>query len=149
MQKFLKSTIAALAVLYAAGCGGGAGDTPKLGYVTGVVTFEDQPLAGASVVFQPENGRPAIGKTDAEGKYELVYIRDTKGCKTGFNSVRITMADEEDEEGNEDSPADDAAPQSRPTKVTPEAIPVRYNTRTELTAEVIPGPNTFNFDLKK
>lgn len=127
------------------GCGVGS-DQPELGEVKGFVTFEGKPLSGASISFIPEDGRPATGVTDQEGKYELMYIRDTPGCKVGRNKVVIrTFAEGEDEIEQE---GDDAAPTQSP-KATKEVLPPKYNDQTELEAQVEPGKNTFDWELKK
>ena len=127
------------------GCG--SSDQPELGEVTGTITFDKQPLVGVAVVFQPENGRPARGMTNAEGKYELIYIRQTKGSKVGPNRVEIAPSEageaEEAASGGEEPEA--GAKKSKSGKPT---IPARYNVRSELTADVKPGKNTFNFDLE-
>lgn len=75
------------------GCG--RGDQPDLGTVTGVVTLNGAPLSHVEVTFVPEAGRPSYGETDNDGKYELTYIRDTKGAKVGKHtiSVRSTKVD--------------------------------------------------------
>jgi hypothetical protein len=127
------------------GCGG-PGDQPEMGLVTGTVTMDSKPLSGVAVMFSPVDGRPAMGKTDAEGKYELTYIRDTKGCKVGKNKVQIGNTEEEDDPAAESG--DDAAAPKKPAKSNKVEIPAKYNTKTELEADVKPGENTFNFDLK-
>src|SRR5262245_49070668 len=48
-----------------AGCSGG--DRPELGYVSGTVTMDGEPLVGVIVTFKPEQGRPAVDVTDADG----------------------------------------------------------------------------------
>lgn len=126
-----------------AGCGGGASDQPTLGQVKGTVTLDGDALAGVSVTFSPDSGRPATGKTDIAGNYELIYIRDTPGCKLGHNTVIISNSTEEDEMELE---GDDAV---MPTTTDENnEIPAKYNSKTTLEAEVQPGENTFNFDLK-
>jgi hypothetical protein len=149
MQRFLGTFAVMMLTLNVIGCSRGPGDQPELGHVTGIVTFEDQPLAGASIVFQPEGGRPSKGKTNEDGRYELVYIRNVKGCKTGICTVRITKFNEEDEEEFNEEGGDGETSTPRPAKVQKEPIPARYNVNSELAAEVRPGPNTINFDLKK
>lgn len=142
IQNIFKVTLLTLS-LAITGCGGGAGDQPDLGLVKGTVTFEGSPLAGASVTFMPDSGRPASATTDASGNYELVYIRDTKGCKIGHNKVMITSVVEG---GNEmEAEGDDAAP----AETTKEKLPAKYNTDTQLEADVKAGENTFDFELKK
>lgn len=121
------------------------GDQPDLGTVEGTVTFEGKPLPGASITFHPASGRPAMGKTDAEGHYKLTYIRNTPGTKIGFNKVEIaTVA-----EGADDMAAEgDNADQSQ-SKSNVEILPARYNAKTELEVEVKKGQNTFDFALTK
>ncbi len=127
-----------------AGCG--RGDQPDLGLVTGTVTMDDAPLKGVQVMFSPENGRPAIGMTDAEGKYTLKYIRDSMGCKVGPNKVEIGLAEGDDVDATSDA-SEDAAPK-KPRKSSKPRIPARYNSNTELTADVKPGENVFDFKLE-
>jgi hypothetical protein len=123
-------------------------DQPELGQVTGTITLDGQPLTGVAVVFQPDNGRPARGMTNAEGKYELTYIRQTMGTKVGSNRVEIAPS-EEGEESN-DVETGDGEPQ--PTANTPKPVkpmvPKRYNSQSELKVDVKPGDNTFDFQLE-
>lgn len=128
------------------GCGGN-GDQPDLGQVTGTITLDGKPLGGVAVVFQPEKGRPARGKTDADGKYELTYIRDTRGTKIGRNRVEIAPSEEGDDP-TEDIEDPDSLPVKRPTKSGKPKVPAKYNIKSELEADVQPGDNTFNFELK-
>ncbi len=127
------------------GCGG-TSDQPELGLVSGAVTMDGKPLSGILVSFLPDNGRPAMGTTNAEGQYKLTYIRDLPGCKLGHNKVEIGVAEGADEEGPE-AEADTAAPRE-PVKAGKPLIPARYNTKTELEADVKPGENTFDFHLE-
>ena len=113
-------------LLAAAGCGG-AGDRPELGQVEGTVTLDGNALAGATVTFQPQEGKASRGVTDAGGHYELIYLRDIKGAVIGPHKVTITTASE-------------AAPQ--------EKLPARYNRQTELNKEVAAGANTIDFPLE-
>ncbi len=113
-------------------------DQPPLGTVHGVVTLDGQPLPNAIVYFSPDGGgRVSQDMTDANGEFDLVYIGSTLGAKTGPHSVRITTAYDGFDEA------------SGQTVERPELVPKRYNgTQTELKAEVKPGRNTINFDLK-
>ena len=130
-----------------AGCGGGPTDQPELGQVTGTVTLDGQPLSGIDVVFTPQNGRPARGKTNAEGKYDLIYIRDTRGTKTGHNRVEIAPIEEGDDDSAE--PGDDSAPSPKPTAARSRKpkVPAQYNTKSILEANVQPGENVFDYKL--
>lgn len=144
-HRFCRTIVIGIALLFLSGCG--PSDQPELGEVTGVITLDGKPLSGIAVVFQPANGRPARGTTDAEGKYELTYIRQTKGTKVGPNRVEIAPS----EEGEADeSEADDgeSQPARKQSKSAKPKIPARYNARTELNADVKAGKNTFDFKLE-
>ncbi len=78
-----------LAITWACGCGGPS-NAPDLGEVTGTVTDGGAPVVDASVEFSPEQGRPSVGTTDAEGRYTLRYTVDAGGAKIGVHTVRIT-----------------------------------------------------------
>ncbi len=139
--------VAGLLVLMQTGCGG-PGDQPELGEVTGTVTLDDKPLSGIAVVFQPESGRPARGMTNAEGKYELIYIRQTKGAKVGPNRVEIAPNEEGESEESDGNEGESSPAGAKPAKPGKPKIPARYNTRSELKADVKPGKNTFDFKLE-
>lgn len=121
-----------------AGCGGNSvTDAPKLGKVSGKITLDGAALSGATVVFTPSDNRTAMGSTDGDGKYELTQGPNV-GAVVGENSVKITLVPKMEHD------------QSGAAKVDPSAvvIPPIYNTATTLKADVKPGDNTFNFDLK-
>ncbi|QDS87198.1 hypothetical protein EC9_13760 [Rosistilla ulvae] len=115
-----------------AGCSGPPSDQPDLGQVTGVVTLDGEPLPAAQIVFQPTEGRASNGLTDAEGNYVLDFNLDTPGAKVGSHQVRITTFSEVD-------------PSQEPT---PELLPAKYHSKTELTATVAAGDNEIPFDLQ-
>lgn len=118
------AVLVAAVMLIAAGCG--RGDRPELAPVEGTVTLDGQALPLATLVFQPETGKSSRAVTDEAGHYELVYLRDIKGAIPGSHTVTITTATEEQPE---------------------ERLPARYNTQTELVAEVEPGGSSIDFDL--
>lgn len=125
--------LSTLTLVFSVGCGGGGGsDQPDLGTVTGVVTMDGAPLANVTVTFNPEEGRPSNGRTDEAGKYELGYLRDTKGAVIGTHKVSISTPQE--------------AP-TPPGQTYKDPIPAKYNTKTTLTADVKAGDNTFDFKL--
>jgi hypothetical protein len=79
----LSSLLAAVAT----GCGS---DGPQLTPVEGVVTLDGQPLAGASVLFQPDaGGRPAIGLSDSQGKFVMTTFEEGDGAQVGMNKVSV------------------------------------------------------------
>jgi hypothetical protein len=86
---------AACCSLGAAGCG----CTSDIVAVSGRVTLDGQPLAGAVVTFQPILDRGAttatgsVGRTDSEGRFVLRLISpDRPGAAVGEHTVTITTA---------------------------------------------------------
>jgi hypothetical protein len=110
----------AILITLAAGC------EVQYATVKGRVTLDGKPLKGAAVGFYPPQGRGSHGETDADGRYELRYTHAKAGVPPGKCVVRITTADAN----------------------TPERLPARYHEQTELSEEVKPTGNVFNFDLK-
>ena len=111
-------------------------DSLKLVDVSGKITLDGQPLAGATVRFE---GPPLLfseGVTDAEGNYRLMYDSNQAGCTPGEKTVRITSAGALEEGADPDSaPAADS-------------IPATYNNQSTLKADVSESNKTFDFDLK-
>lgn len=102
---------------------------PSLGLVSGTVRLDGQALANATVRFTPAGpGRTSEGITDADGRYELRYLRDIPGANIDQHIVRITTASE--------------ANGGR------ELLPPRYHARSQLEARVITGTNDHDFDLR-
>jgi hypothetical protein len=114
----------------------GGCDSSDAAKVTGIVTLDEEPLADAKVVFQPEEGRPSMAMTDEEGYYELQYTVDEKGAKVGMHKISITS-------GGQRLKGDG----SSSTISVPEKVPAKYNKNTELEREVKPGNNEINFEL--
>lgn len=130
-QNLLLVAIACLGI----GCGS-RGDRPELGYVDGTVSLDGQPLADAMVFFSPETGgRTSVGHTDASGKYRLSYIGSDPGAKIGKHAVRITTSQEV------------ADPKTGRARHTPEKVPDRYNSHSELIKEIEPGTNQVDLEL--
>ncbi|QDS86924.1 hypothetical protein EC9_10990 [Rosistilla ulvae] len=123
------TALCAVLALLLAGCGGPS-DQPDLGLVTGVVSVDGAPVESLLVTFVPDNGRPSSGVTDAQGQYELNYIGDSMGAKVGHHKVQISTLD--------------IGEPNRPKK---EMLPSKYNTQTELTADVKAGENKLDFAL--
>src|SRR5262249_34317050 len=127
--------IVMLMALGAGGCGPGG---PEIAYVSGRVTMDGKPLANATVVFIPENGRPAGARTDADGNYALNFTEGRRGASPGKNAIRITTQREASQDKN-----------GKTIPGSKETIPNRYNTVSELSFTVEPKKrNTANFDLK-
>ncbi len=84
-----------------------------------------------------------------------MYIRETPGCKIGHNRVEVGNAEDTAEEESEEFEhleleGDDliqTPSEKKPAKSAAAKIPSRYNTETELEADVQPGENFFDFSL--
>lgn len=125
----LSAALCALVV----GCGPGGPGVPPLVKVSGTITMDGKPLADAMVNFTPDTGRPSAGKTDAQGKYSLMYNEKTEGAVVGKHKVQIVKI-----------------PSGAPTKENNAQmlIPIRYNFQTQLEADIKSGENKdVNFEL--
>ena len=127
------TAMVALALPLATGCGGGG---PDLSSVEGTVTLDGQPLANATVNFEPVEGGTARssydGQTDASGHYVLHATASQKGAELGDYTVHITLPK---------LASDD------PNAKTSIKLPPKYNTQTELRATVKDGKNKFDWPL--
>jgi hypothetical protein len=92
--------ISCASLIPATGCNSGQ----DMGGVTGQVTRGGKGVPNLWIEFNPAAGRPAEGRTDGDGRYELHYTSDRKGTKVGKNLVRISSGGEYDDRGNELSP---------------------------------------------
>jgi len=95
--------------------------------VTGRVTLDGQPLAGARLTFQPErgpnagllSGPEAHGETDENGYYTLRTVFDDRGGTIGRNRVTISTRKIERPANNPDAPA---------KQISAEKVPKKYFT---------------------
>jgi hypothetical protein len=111
---------------------------------SGTVTLDGQPLASGTIQFQPAgNSQGAVvsgGAAITDGQYRIA--RET-GLVPGTYKVLIVSHVEEKK-------ADASSAPGAQTRPPPELIPARYNSATELTAEIKKAePNVFNFEIKK
>lgn len=103
------------------GCGSRSSDTQ----VTGIVALDGQPLAAATVIFEPlGEGRPATGYTDGSGRFQLVVDHNHTGIPAGKYRVRIRTW----EPGFDDG-------QWHPD--TPERVPTIYNDLADQTPQML------------
>ena len=140
------------------GCGSKASSGPEPVYpVTGVITFQGRPVAGADVTFfNAEKNRSAFGKTDAQGKFTLSTFALNDGAVEGSHVVTVAKV-------TAPPPSAPVAPLESPDYVPPgfgestqpeapkSELPEQYAdaATSGLTATVqAAGPNTVSFDLK-
>ncbi len=124
-KRRVKFAIPLLLAMFA-GCGQSGSQVAP---VSGRVTLDGRPLASADVSFQPDGAqRASSGRTDADGRYQLMFKRGQPGALVGEHTVRISV--------------------SRELVRNPPNIPARYDTQSELRREVkADEENIFDFDL--
>jgi hypothetical protein len=123
-----------LCLFLLAGCGAATQAS-----VSGKVTLDGAPLDDATISFVPTSGgqRSAAWSTIQAGQYT---IAEKDGLREGPYRVEIRALRSTGEKTN---PIDPTLPaQSK------EALPARYNSRSELAATIKPGSNIANFELK-
>ena len=143
---FLVITLA----LFAVGCG--CGTRRDLGWVSGRITLDGNPVDGAHIEFTPVlEGRPSAGTSDSTGSYVLSYKGSVKGARIGEHDVTMTTFREEltvveptgDEEPTDSNGREDSI------KIIPgraEEIPEKY-AKEKIRVTVEPGSNTINLEL--
>jgi hypothetical protein len=133
-----------------------SGSVP-LGTVKGQVTLDGKPMPNVSVTFIPageQGGATSMGRTDASGNYELIYVDGKKGALIGKHKVSVTTVRDDPAAAaqmSSDSPeyAQQASGASGDySKQWVDPIPAKYNSPTTLEHEVKSGSNTINLELK-
>jgi hypothetical protein len=131
-----------LLLAMALGCGGGK----KFAPVSGKVTMNGQPLAGAMISFQPdvdsyEDAPGSTGKTNDKGEYTLKAATGESGARVGKHKVMINLW--ATKPGAKDAPTERGGPPLE------DKVPSRYNDATELIFAVSSsGSSKADFDLK-
>ncbi|TWU17191.1 hypothetical protein Pla52o_53660 [Novipirellula galeiformis] len=133
------------------GCGTDAGLDGTIP-AAGTVTWQGQPVEGAVVAFIPTDGsRPASGRTDASGQFELTTLKANDGAMPGSYTVTISKSEVDGTEmSSEEARAYFEKHGQPPTVSKKELLPVKYKRpdQSGLTAEVsVSGENQFPFDL--
>jgi hypothetical protein len=159
----LKSTRGGLALvglgllaLMGCGSGGGASGGPPRYPVSGLVTFNGQPLAGADIVFKMKDGSlSSFGRTDDKGHYELTTRSSNDGAPEGDYLVSISKTDTAAQDASKMPLQDDKnynpyIGKNAPPTVPKPVVPSKFgDTATSgLTARVGKEKNELNFNLK-
>ena len=96
----------------------GCGPSKPVAYpVTGTVTYQDQPVEGAQVMFTQTGARAAEGTTDAAGKFTLTTFASGDGALPGTHKITVVKMVSQD-------PSDPYSPAKN-------VLPARYATPTE------------------
>ncbi|NLF71831.1 MAG: carboxypeptidase regulatory-like domain-containing protein [Candidatus Anammoximicrobium sp.] len=134
---------AMLSCLLVTSLGCGSGNPLNRQAVSGNVTLDGQPLDQGTIELVPTSSEQGVlsGGMIADGSFQVAA---DKGLPPGTYTVRI-YSTETSAAGAAPPAGADIAP-AQPAK---ERIPARYNSQSELKAEVKDGEsNTFTFDLK-
>lgn len=92
-------------------------------------------MANALVTFQPREGSPSAGRTNADGTYALIFSKGVNGAVIGEHTVTISTYVPEAEDP--------------PTPAVPEKVPFKYREGDELLkATVNSGSNKLDFTLE-
>lgn len=124
---------------------------PKLVPVSGTITHDGKPLAGAIVQFNPTGpigNLLSIGETDENGKYELSHM-NFPGCAPGEYKVAVSLT--LTTQGKPVTIAQHSSLSPDPARAgAKEVIPPSYSSlgQTSMTASVPEQGGTFDFDLK-
>ena len=120
----------------ATGCGGG------FATIDGNVTFDGQPVEQGAIVFEPTDRMGAVaGATIQNGKYRIGA--DSK-MAPGSKTVRITAMRATGKKIKTGPPA----PEDTLVDEILPYIPARYNEKSQLTLQVVPGPAKHDFGLQ-
>lgn len=135
------------AVCFLSGCSSKRpSDRPQTYPVTGIVTYQDKPVDGATVTFIGEK-YSATGKTDANGRYRLTTFQPGDGAVPGEYQVIITKFIAPTLQDNQESePSGDEVQQP----VFKSELPEKYaNPQTShLRAKIVSGPTELDFPLR-
>lgn len=133
-------------LLLAIGCG-----KSKMSPVSGTVTLDGKPLAGASVLFAPEgSGKDATGETDQDGRFTMSTLQPGDGVLPGTYKVVISaplgVPDTKQYTTSEDAMS--GAAKAPAKKSTGPTVPTKYSRpdQTPLTQDV-PVKGSVKFEL--
>lgn len=116
----IKQSLAVLTLVAFAGCGA---SNPPTFPVSGTVTLDGKPVAGAAILFIPFDGtgQPASAQSDANGNYKLTTFTADDGAMAGNYKIKVTKFDTPDGGMSPyGAPAEEPASSSPPKKMTEE-----------------------------
>ena len=132
-----------LSIVPLTGCGS---SDENLKPVNGTVKYQGQQLAGATVTFLPIEDTPGFGgsgKTDVDGKFNIIYARGGDGLLPG--KYKVTVSKRVMPDGS--APPDDVDPIESPAR---ETLPPHYSNEatTRITKTVAQEGGLADIDLK-
>ena len=148
MQIGYRFSAIAVVCLLLTGCGSGSvsGTSP----VKGKVTYNGQPVEGATISFYSEADgvRPAVAVSGSDGTYELKTL-DTTGAMPGKYVVLVAKTEIPPELMKEVSMDEAAANAGKPLPQPKELLPTKYHdaAQTPFKVEVKAGDNTIDLAL--
>jgi hypothetical protein len=135
----------------------GCSDTsrPKLGRVSGKVTYNGQPVSKGIVSFVPrsgpgaQTGQGATGEIGPDGSYTLTTFENADGAVLGEHTVLVIAREEDPAIKGHGMPIPDAQGQMK-LKPAKHLVPEKYATaaNSPLRYTVQEGTNTHNIELK-
>ena len=130
--------------LFLAGCSSDS----NYAVVSGVVTLDGEPLAGAGVNFKPKVGAIASDVTDAEGRYRLT-TGSIDGALLGDHGVTIAKLELVDRHGKQAAESSEGPPTRGGGLQAKWYTPKKYSKleTSGFTAVVKPGQNDYPFEL--
>jgi hypothetical protein len=122
-------------------CLSGCGRRDVLMDISGTVTCDGQPVQKGTISLLPVNGRgPTAAAIIANGRYAMKAVPGMKQVK--IESFKIT--------GRQPyKPQEPQHPAPPMIDVQVQMLPERYNTKTELVRDIVPGVRIYNFTLTK
>lgn len=149
MSRRSLSVVLHVVLLGALGCGD---DLPERYQVSGQVTYKGQPLPKGTITFAPVDGSGsgAFGEI-VEGSYSLTTHSTNDGARPGAYRVTITSAETVTPKAayDTDPNATPEASVAKSQRTAKHHVPTKYASpdTSNLTAEVKPQSNHFDFDL--
>jgi len=110
------------------------------------VTLDGEPLVGAVVFFEADDGTYAYATTDSNGLYALQYNSEVDGTPPGEKVVRISTTASIGEEEMEEE-LDDESGGAVKIDAKQDRVPVAYNKNSKLKVSVSAERTEYNFDL--
>jgi len=144
--------VVGLLLLTAVGCGTAGPPPRKLAPTKGVVKYNGQPIAGATVLFSPSDGSPGNGMTDDAGNF-VITTGGRPGAELGKCKVMVSKPASGSGVSPDMTPKDMEQMIKSGKSLTPakDPIPSRYATEksSPLEADISPvgESNVFEFNL--